>query len=281
MNTSYRAQSINFFTGGVASITAEICTLPLDTLKVRLQQDPSGKISTSFKLLWIQNGLKGFYKGIVPGIWRQGIYSSIKMGIYNPLKDVLSKKFFPSKEGNTTIFHRVIAGGMAGSIGSTFSNPFDILKIRMQSGDINRSSKCFPELYKLGIEGLYRGINANIQRAFIVNASELATYDTCKNMIIDVGIMGDHMGTHFCSSIIAGFFAAGVSAPIDFTKTKLMNNSQYKGIIDCVSKTVKNEGVLALYRGFIPSWMRIGPWCTIMFVSWEQYKFMIQKISDL
>ncbi len=155
----------------------------------------------------------------------------------------------------------------------------------MQSSEIKTSQKCSSELYKLGLTGLSRGIVANIQRSFLVNAAELATYDTFKNMILDsgvMGIMGNHIGTHFCSSVIAGFFAAGVSAPIDFTKTKIMNTYQYNGIIDCISKTVRKEGPLALYRGFIPSWMRIGPWCSIMFVTWEQYKLMMERyLSDI
>ena len=28
---------------------------------------------------------------------------------------------------------------------------------------------------------------------------------------------------------------------------------------------------MALYKGFFPQWMRLGPWCTVMFVSYEQY----------
>jgi len=111
MKSSYRTQYINFFTGGAASITAEICTIPLDTLKVRLQQDSNGKLTSCFKNLWKHGGVKGFYKGLVPGIWRQGIYSSTKMGIYGPLRNVVSKKCLPSKDGKPTIIHRIIAGG--------------------------------------------------------------------------------------------------------------------------------------------------------------------------
>jgi hypothetical protein len=37
-------------------------------------------------------------------------------------------------------------------------------------------------------------------------------------------------------------------------------------------QTVKNEGLMALYKGFIPTWVRMGPWNIIFFVTYEQLK---------
>jgi hypothetical protein len=37
-------------------------------------------------------------------------------------------------------------------------------------------------------------------------------------------------------------------------------------------QTVKNEGPMALYKGFIPTWVRMGPWNIIFFVTYEQLK---------
>lgn len=37
-------------------------------------------------------------------------------------------------------------------------------------------------------------------------------------------------------------------------------------------QTVKAEGPLALYKGFIPTWLRLGPWNIIFFVTFEQLK---------
>lgn len=43
----------------------------------------------------------------------------------------------------------------------------------------------------------------------------------------------------------------------------------YKGTVDCFVKTVKYEGFFALYKGFIPTWFRMGPWNIIFFVTYE------------
>lgn len=46
----------------------------------------------------------------------------------------------------------------------------------------------------------------------------------------------------------------------------------YKGSIDCGIQTVRNEGFSALYKGFIPTWVRMGPWNIIFFITYEQLK---------
>jgi solute carrier family 25 protein 14/30 len=37
-------------------------------------------------------------------------------------------------------------------------------------------------------------------------------------------------------------------------------------------QTVRHEGAMALYKGFIPTWLRLGPWNIIFFVTFEQLK---------
>lgn len=61
------------------------------------------------------------------------------------------------------------------------------------------------------------------------------------------------------------------------TSPKLSTNQMesiqiYKGSIDCGIQTVRNEGFRALYKGFIPAWLRMGPWNIIFFITYEQLK---------
>lgn len=37
-------------------------------------------------------------------------------------------------------------------------------------------------------------------------------------------------------------------------------------------QTVRNEGFRALYKGFVPTWVRMGPWNIIFFITYEQLK---------
>ena len=83
---------------------------------------------------------------------------------------------------------------------------------------------------------------------------------------------------HFIASFAAGFAAVVASNPVDVLKTRLMNDRvdsgvagrKYQGAIHCASVTLKQEGLMAFYRGFIPNWLRLGPWNIVFFMTLEQ-----------
>lgn len=43
-------------------------------------------------------------------------------------------------------------------------------------------------------------------------------------------------------------------------------------LFDSADQTTKNEGFFALYKGFFPSWLRLGPWNIVFFIAYEQLK---------
>lgn len=62
------------------------------------------------------------------------------------------------------------------------------------------------------------------------------------------------------------------SIPKNANEAQTKSHSMYKGSIDCGIRTVRNEGFAALYKGFIPTWFRMGPWNVIFFITYEQLK---------
>lgn len=144
--------------------------------------------------------------------------------------------------------------------------------------------KSFIQIYKNeGIPGLWRGVIPTAQRAAVVAGVELPVYDITKKHIIKADLMGDYAATHFFASFAAGFAGAVASTPIDVVKTRLMNQrvlkvigeegtAIYSSSLDCLMQTVKSEGFLALYKGFIPTWVRLGPWNIIFFLTFEKLK---------
>jgi len=59
--------------------------------------------------------------------------------------------------------------------------------------------------------------------------------------------------TAFASAFVAGFFMTCTVSPTDNLRTRLMNQPTdkkiYDGFVDCAVKTVKEDGVLSLWRG--------------------------------
>lgn len=62
------------------------------------------------------------------------------------------------------------------------------------------------------------------------------------------------------------------SSVVMASNTAAVNPAIYSSSLDCLLQTVRTEGVTALYKGFIPTWVRLGPWNIIFFMTYEQMK---------
>ena len=130
-----------------------------------------------------------------------------------------------------------------------------------------------------GFGGLWRGVFPNVQRAFLVNMGELACYDHAKRFIIGNRISEDNIYAHTLASVMSGLSATALSCPADVVKTRMMNQAVskeekivYRNSYDCLVKTVRIEGLKALWKGFFPTWARLGPWQFVFWVSYEKFR---------
>ena len=81
---------------------------------------------------------------------------------------------------------------------------------------------------------------------------------------------------HFLCGLSAGFIATVIASPADVCKTRLMSSpDNYTGIINCFTRILKEEGLFAFYKGFIPNFSRLGIWSIICFVSMEKFKLLL------
>ncbi|KAM8975658.1 kidney mitochondrial carrier protein 1 [Pelodytes ibericus] len=279
-----------FIYGGLASITAECGTFPIDLTKTRLQVQGQANdlqykeiryrgMLHALRRICREEGLKALYSGIAPAMLRQASYGTIKIGTYQSLK-----RLFVDRPEDETLVLNVFCGILSGVVSSCIANPTDVLKIRMQAqGSLMQGGMIgnFINIYQQeGTRGLWKGVSLTAQRAAIVVGVELPVYDITKKHLILSGLMGDTIYTHFLSSFTCGLAGALASNPVDVVRTRMMNQrtvcdgsaSSYKGTLDCLLQTWKNEGFFALYKGFWPNWLRLGPWNIIFFITYEQLK---------
>ena len=131
-----------------------------------------------------------------------------------------------------------------------------------------------------GLRSLWKGAVPNVQRAALVNLGDLTTYDQTKSALVSGGWRTDSWLTHGMSSLCAGLAAASLGTPADVVKARVMNQpldaggrgQLYSGSFDCLVKAIKTEGVLSLYKGFIPCWLRMAPWSLTFWLSYEQIR---------
>ncbi|XP_050371399.1 mitochondrial uncoupling protein 5-like [Argentina anserina] len=247
-----------------------------------------GPVAVGVKILQ-QEGVAAMFSGVSATMLRQCLYSTTRMGLY----DILKKKWTDPETGNMPLQRKIGAGLIAGAIGAMVGNPADVAMVRMQAD--GRLPAAERRNYKSvvdaitrmakqeGVASLWRGSSMTVNRAMLVTASQLASYDQIKETILEKELMRDGLGTHITSSFAAGFVAAVASNPVDVIKTRVMNMKvepgaapPYKGALDCAVQTVRSEGPLALYKGFIPTISRQGPFTIVLFVTLEQVRKLLK-----
>jgi solute carrier family 25, member 34/35 len=58
------------------------------------------------------------------------------------------------------------------------------------------------------------------------------------------------------------------------------NGNLYKGVLDCLGKTIRTEGVLAIYKGFLPHLARILPHTILTLSLAEQTNKIMKRIEE-
>jgi len=146
------------------------------------------------------------------------------------------------------------------SSAAAIGNPFDVMKTLAQTNK-DKAQPLATLVSKMyhdqGIAGFYRGVQANVMRACVLNATKMGCYDLTKGYVTEAtGWSRKDIRTAFSSAFVAGFFMTCTVSPFDRIRTTLMNQPTdqklYNGFFDCAVKTIKSDGVLSLWRGFIP-----------------------------
>ncbi|KAF5727286.1 mitochondrial uncoupling protein 3 [Tripterygium wilfordii] len=277
----------------LSATIAETATFPIDLTKTRLQLHgeslsstrPTNAVRVVSEILR-QQGPIGLYKGLSPAILRHLFYTPIRIIAYENLRNLV----VADGVGSPSLPTKALIGGISGVIAQVVASPADLVKVRMQAdgrmmnqGLQPRYSGILDALNKIvcaeGFGGLWKGVIPNVQRAFLVNMGELACYDHAKQIVIQNRIADDNIFAHTLASTMSGLSATSLSCPADVVKTRMMNQAtkerseiMYKNSYDCLVKTVKIEGLGALWKGFFPTWARLGPWQFVFWVSYEKFR---------
>jgi len=295
MAVKKRSLFTEFTLAGVSSTAAVLFTNPVEVVKTRLQlqgelsishQRPYKGVFHAFFTIISKEGITGIQKGLVPGMAYQLVMNGTRLGLYGPIKELLGT----DPKQSTYFIRNVFTGALTGTLGAMAGSPFFMIKTRLQSQSIalgvGHQHKInglwhgfVTVINKEGIFGLFRGINGAVPRLAVGSAVQLSSYDQCKHLVLMTGLLKDNVYAHFAASLVAGLFVTTAMNPFDVISTRLYNQKVengkgtfYKGVLDCFAKTIKKEGVFALYKGWLAHYLRLGPHTILTFVFWEQAK---------
>lgn len=125
---------------------------------------------------------------------------------------------------------------------------------------------------------LFRGVWPNSMRAAMMTASQLASYDSFKSLLLNKAGLKDDWSTHLVASTAAGFVATTVCSPVDVLKTRLMSAKEKEGFLKLLLRVWKTEGASWVFKGWAPSFIRLGPHTVATFLFLEQHKDIYRKL---
>mmetsp|Transcript_2140 Transcript_2140/g.4919 ORF Transcript_2140/g.4919 Transcript_2140/m.4919 type:complete len:347 (+) Transcript_2140:252-1292(+) len=293
-----------FVCGGMAACFASSCIHPIDLTKVRLQLAGEGLAPGQAKPSSMQivrdavkaDGIKGLYSGLSASLTRQATYGTARIGLHRSFSNKLQEL---NGGADIPFWQKTVSGLCSGAIAVCIGTPFDVALVRMQSDgtkpiEQRRGYKnVFDALVRIskseGVAGLWSGLLPNILRGMSMNVGMLACYDEAKQAIVKVTHDPDSMTTRMASSAVAGFCCAFLSLPFDLIKSRLQNmridpatgKMPYRGVMDCASKVLRNEGFFAFWTGFVAYYGRCAPHAMIILLSVEQITAMYRDLFGL
>jgi len=282
---------VQFSGAAFGGMVASAMTHPLDLAKVMMQVSTDKGPKTGFVKTIIQVYKQGnffsLYQGLSASLLRQCTYTMTRFGLYMQFRQRLQ-----SPDGSFPLWKKTAASMLAGAGGAIVGTPSDVALVRMQA-DMKRPL-AERRNYKHAIDGLLRiireegffsmwnGCWPNVYRAMFMSAGQLASYDQAKGMLLHTGIFDDGILVHLVASAFAGLVATVITNPLDVVKTRIMNSEKgvYKSSIECFTRTLKNEGPMAFYKGFLPYYIRLGPHTMITFIVYEQFQNFMSFVFD-
>lgn len=298
-----------FVCGGTSAVMAICCTNPVDVVKTRMQLQgqlnqgaaPYPNVGAALMSIGRAEGLRGLQRGLSPACFWQFSNVSVRFGIYGVAKQVTGG----GQDSSPFLRWLKLVGlaSISGALGALVSNPFFIVKTRVQATSADAALAvgqqhaavgmrgALREMYNAdGLGGLTRGLSAFAPRVIVASAVQLSTYDTVKDWLVrQAGLSPTATSTHVSASMITGFAVVAAMQPFDFACTRLVNSltpteqlasggasapAAFTGPLDVIRKTVATEGPAGIYKGFTANYLRFGPYCVLVFVFVEKLRLL-------
>ncbi|XP_070812363.1 solute carrier family 25 member 34 [Pituophis catenifer annectens] len=286
---------VDFVLGAAACCMACVFTNPLEVVKTRLQLQGELRSRGSYPRHYrgvLQamvavsqaDGLRGLQKGLAAGLLYQGLMNGVRFGSYSHAEDI----GLTQHPGGT-----LAAGAVAGALGAFVGSPAYLVKTHLQAQSAaavavghqhnhKSISGAFEAIYKRqGLLGLWRGVSGAVPRVTVGSSVQLATFASAREWVARQQWFkeGSWM-VALAGGMISSVAVAVAMTPFDVVSTRLYNQpvdeagrgKHYRGFFDCVVRVSGKEGVLALYKGFGPVYLRLGPHTVLSLLFWDELR---------
>ena len=132
-------------------------------------------------------------------------------------------------------------------------------------------------------------VRSNSPRASLVTLTQITTYHSTKRFLLKSApaswfpLGNNDSKLHLTAALASASAASLVTCPVDVVKTRIINmrkaegGAHYKSSLDCVVQTVRTEGIRGLFKGLLPTFLRLGPHTVIL---WNVQEFALRSLAS-
>lgn len=299
---------VKFYTVGTGLYSFLTVLLhPVTVIKVRQQLlfssgSDAGQYRSSF------TGVRGLYRGVgvvlslaVPA---RALYIATLEGSRENIGDALTAAVFQAcaspEEAHAflpliTTVSGGLSGGIAALVAQVFVVPMDVISQKQMVKEGSALSVSRSVLRTEGLRGLYRGFGLSMLSSLPTGSIWWATYGGCQHMLESFCVLRDDEDTFSASYLLrkgtaqltsglsAALVAAGLTQPLDTTKTRLQvgiersKKSTRTSSIALVKELAYSSGFRGFYRGLGPRTVHMGLWGTILSSAYELLRHISRK----
>ncbi|KAG2587868.1 probable envelope ADP,ATP carrier protein, chloroplastic [Panicum virgatum] len=270
-----------FAAGAAAGAAAKTVTAPLDRVKILMQTHSvrvageSAKKAVGFLEaiadIGKEEGLKGYWKGNLPQVIRIIPYSAVQLFSYE-----VYKKIFRRKDGELSVFGRLAAGACAGMTSTLVTYPLDVLRLRLavQSGHSTMSQVALNMLREEGLASFYGGLGPSLIGIAPYIAVNFCVFDLMKKSVPEK--YKNRPETSLATALLSATFATLMCYPLDTVRRQMqMKGTPYNTIFDAIPGIVERDGLVGLYRGFVPNALKNLPNSSIKLTAFDTVKTLL------
>ncbi|KAG5361178.1 putative mitochondrial 2-oxodicarboxylate carrier [Yarrowia sp. C11] len=268
-----------FASGAIAGVSEILVMYPLDVVKTRMQLQVKGSgeqyssMVDCLQKIVRNEGFSRLYRGISAPILMEAPKRAVKFAANDEWGKFYRNAFGMPKMTQSL---SILTGATAGATESFVVVPFELVKIRLQ----DKSSKYtgMADVVKTivrqeGPLALYNGLEATLWRHITWNSGYFGVIFQVRQLLPKATDKRGQMINDLIAGSIGGTAGTVLNTPFDVVKSRIQNTTRVPGVIPKYNWTVpsvftvfREEGFGALYKGFMPKVLRLGPGGGILLV---------------
>ncbi|KAJ6140910.1 hypothetical protein N7497_011803 [Penicillium chrysogenum] len=187
-----------------------------------------------------------------------------------------------------------LTGATAGATEAFVVVPFELVKIRLQDkAQAHKYNGMFDVVKKIvaaeGPLAMYNGLESTMWRHVLWNAGYFGCIFQVRAQLpaVEPGNKNQQMRNDLIAGSIGGTTGTILNTPMDVVKSRIQNTTKVPGQVakynwawPALGTVMKEEGFSALYKGFTPKVLRLGPGGGILLVVYTGVMDFFRKMRD-